>query len=286
MSRPLPTKQERVWINPRRQSRSSRSGNPALPRPRSSNAAILLRKATDAFLGGLVVLSCGCSAKVPADAAASGPAPPPRAGGAVECADDAECAAVARGNLETLLRRSSVAQPYVSTRCTRVLIPEGFRAGCWDCAVGVPSCVCALDSQASSGRADTISPSSSCDCAVWTPLGECLYRVSEFPGCDLNAPDSCAMICSDLEALKQQAAARSLEASLRVARCERGACRWVGAIGARCYAGPGLFSSPYDCSLGNDEILKRAQARHTHVCTSSGCQLPFVCPYDNFSFGG
>ena len=83
----------------------------------------------------------------------------------------------------------------------------------------------------------------------------CLYRASEFPGCDPSAPEeSCIDICAELTARVATDAARTFDASVRLNSCRSGDCATIIEIEGVCYVGHS--EAPRDCSLSDGELLE------------------------------
>jgi hypothetical protein len=95
-------------------------------------------------------------------------------------------------------------------------------------------------------------------CDIYGRSGECLVSASAFAGCTPADACSCAASCEDALRAIDEDNARVLDVEARHAECD-GECRVVLRVEDRCVAGWGNAEYPvYDCSLPDEEILRRA----------------------------
>lgn len=95
-------------------------------------------------------------------------------------------------------------------------------------------------------------------CDYYGRSGACLIAASDFAGCEPGDACSCAAACEDAMRAIDEDNARSLDVEARHAECD-GQCKVVLRIEDRCVVGWGYPEDPvYDCSLSDEEILRRA----------------------------
>jgi hypothetical protein len=88
--------------------------------------------------------------------------------------------------------------------------------------------------------------------------GECLIASSDFAGCEPGDRCSCAPACEDAIARIAADERRAFDAEARHAECVASGCRSVLRVEDGCFALGAQESGPYDCALGDAEILERA----------------------------
>jgi hypothetical protein len=211
----------------------------------------------------VVVLVTGCPGDDGATADGTGgsgttsPSDAEGGDGVSECLEDADCGPRAQGELTAVLD-PPVVEPYVSSSC------ELAQATQWPCSFGLDNgqgeaaCLCFTDEVGF----DLLSAEPS-TCLMYGRGDVCLYAPEDFPGCDPAQPDtSCAEICAEVHALRQQDANAALDGEVRSATCSPGGCDTVLRIGERCYTPESMgWHRSYDCGLDDAQILEMDAAQ-------------------------
>jgi hypothetical protein len=109
-------------------------------------------------------------------------------------------------------------------------------------------------------------------CSEYGRAKGCIYCESEFPGCNIDDPASCAAVCSDFARREAAEFARTFPVSLRASRCnERQECTTLVEFDGRCYVGNFSIteSRSYDCAASDEELFAQpANAFGGNSCPS------------------
>jgi len=135
-----------------------------------------------------------------------------------------------------------------------------------ECVTGDPSCgsapVCHCVNGTVDGLAGAFAIGGDPSCDYYDRGGACVLPRSAFTGCDPSDVCSCVDQCERAFGTVRDAWARIPEFEARYAHCTDNSCRVVLRVDDRCYADftPDPAIQSYDCSLPNDEIIRRAYA--------------------------
>jgi len=169
-------------------------------------------------------LAWGCSALVPAVPRRLDlcPSQSAIAGRLAECTKDADCLP----NLQERLTQFESPAGYWPKADSGVCSQWGIYEG--DNEVQGLACECYVTGSAD---ATTLVGPSGLICSNYGRRLDCIYRGSEFPGCDPADATSCTAVCVDVAARYAANARVTWETEIRLARCENLHCYRVYRIG-------------------------------------------------------
>lgn len=174
--------------------------------------------------------------------------------GMAECTKDADCLP----NLQERLTQFDSPAGYWPKADSGVCSQWGMYEG--DKEVQGLACECYV---AGSADPTTLVGPSGLGCSNYGRRLDCIYRGSEFSGCDPADAASCTAACVDVAARYAANARVTWETEIRLARCENLHCYNVYRIGDNCYAQTPntneALATSYDCNLSPDSILIQAQ---------------------------
>jgi hypothetical protein len=102
------------------------------------------------------------------------------------------------------------------------------------------------------------------DCFAHGRGGDCLWRGSDFDGCQVGEAGACDAVCTELERRLADDAARAFDAESVYEACLERTCHSVLRIGERCFADRSYEEGrSYDCELGGEAILAAHDADAT-----------------------
>ncbi len=171
---------------------------------------------------------------------------------AAECSAAADCTPRCNQVLAEVNAPSPTRTTFVSSRC-------GSTGGtapcvgdkCEDASPPGVACFCTMEGNISRivGKGQGIE-----GCLQFGRDHSCLYKESEFPGCDVGAAaTSCATVCKDLEGRIQKEAQATHTAQIKEAACVGGGiCACVTKVGDACYVEP--RDQRQDCGLSASQM--------------------------------
>jgi hypothetical protein len=243
-----------------------------MPSRVSRLAASPVRVAAVIFLALIAATACPEKTRSPVDAdtgssADSTPATTPQLGGGeAACSSEDACRADCQRIVTTLAQPAPPRPASTSSKCEKVNF--GGTATMPPPGPTPPGCYC----QGPAGGI-MLQPGLGQTCLLSGRVFQCLYTEAEFPGCDPAAPDtSCAAICADVDRRFNQDLATPAAATLQASRCTPGACHCVVKTSDQCHLWP--WSTPYDCTLPLEEIVRREYERLNPPPPDAGIATP------------
>lgn len=209
---------------------------------------------------------------------------PARHGGECDPGDTAQCA-ISIHALTMPLGRAEL----IDAQCTH-----------WNTSEPLPVCQCTLHTTRLSSEPDPVRPWEAWDegttevvalpghrpngCSEYARAPSCLYCENEFPGCNVDDPGSCDIVCADMADRYDAEMAKTYDVNSRVARCgESSECEYVTEIDGACYArNPVQKDLPaFSCDLSDDELLRHKEESYVPSCDArpvAPCADGSSCP--------
>ena len=183
-----------------------------------------------------------------------------------ECSDKQSCTALCGQRLTNWTKPETKPIRFASSKCEKF----GTATPTGENTTSTVGCACQMSSSASIVLAKDFSKGG---CLRYSRAHTCLYKDSEFPGCDIQKPDtSCKAACADLQKRIQEDEQKTFSASVQDAHCAR-TCYCLTKIEGKCYLSPNGAStsdahSAQDCTQSAEELV---EARNKSTPSGCGC---------------